>query len=318
MCLFPRLIRNKKYVPNKKNGYTQLTPSDERILYVPIGCGNCIECRRQKANQWRTRLHEEFKSSKQKAYFVTLSISDENFDKIIQDIKTNATNAIAKILVRRFLERWRKKYQFSIKHWFITELGEEHDRLHLHGFIFTNVNLHEELANIWSYGNVYIGDYCNEKTINYCVKYCLKIDEKHKDYKSIILCSPGLGKEYVNKMNIAHRFNGTETKETYRLNDGQEIGLPIYYRNHFFTENEREQLWLQKLDEHKRYVRGIEIDISTEKGLQRYERVLKAQQELNNALGYGNDSKEWKKKEYNITLRTLNANSKYQNARKTD
>ena len=48
MCLYPKLIKNPKYRPNKKNNYKAPICEDERVLYVPVGCGNCIECRNQK------------------------------------------------------------------------------------------------------------------------------------------------------------------------------------------------------------------------------------------------------------------------------
>ena len=58
MCLYPTLIRNKKYTPNKKNGghvdYSEFIngTKDVRTLAVPIGCGRCMECRQQKARDW--------------------------------------------------------------------------------------------------------------------------------------------------------------------------------------------------------------------------------------------------------------------------
>ena len=43
MCLYPKLIRNKKYTSNKKNGWVIPAVFDNRTLFVPAGCGNCIE-----------------------------------------------------------------------------------------------------------------------------------------------------------------------------------------------------------------------------------------------------------------------------------
>jgi hypothetical protein len=40
MCLYPKLIKNRKYVANKKNGGNIPVPSDKRVLMVPVGCGN--------------------------------------------------------------------------------------------------------------------------------------------------------------------------------------------------------------------------------------------------------------------------------------
>ena len=34
MCLYPKLIKNRRYVPNKKNGGVPPQCPDERLLYV--------------------------------------------------------------------------------------------------------------------------------------------------------------------------------------------------------------------------------------------------------------------------------------------
>ena len=61
MCLYPKLIKNPKYIPNKKNNYNPPICTDERIMYVPIACGNCFECMKKKAREWKIRLNEEIK-----------------------------------------------------------------------------------------------------------------------------------------------------------------------------------------------------------------------------------------------------------------
>ena len=64
MCLFPRIVKNPKYKPNKKNGGYPPIWNDIRVLGVPIGCGRCIECMKKKRNEWRVRLSEELKHNK--------------------------------------------------------------------------------------------------------------------------------------------------------------------------------------------------------------------------------------------------------------
>ena len=76
----------------------------------------------------------------------------------------------------------------------ITELGHENtERIHLHGILFTKEDT-QTIADIWKYGNIWIGDYCNAKTINYIIKYVTKVDEQHKGYEPKILTSAGIGK----------------------------------------------------------------------------------------------------------------------------
>ena len=48
MCLYPRLIKNRKYIANKKNGGNIPPVSDLRVLVVPVGCGKCIECKNKR------------------------------------------------------------------------------------------------------------------------------------------------------------------------------------------------------------------------------------------------------------------------------
>ena len=86
MCLYPRLIKNRKFEPNKKNGGVPPPVNDKRTLLVPVGCGKCMECMRKKANDWRTRLLEEIKESK-KCQFVTLTLSNDSYKKL--DIEIN-------------------------------------------------------------------------------------------------------------------------------------------------------------------------------------------------------------------------------------
>ena len=181
MCLYPKLIKNKKYEPNKENGGQVPSLNDERTLYVPVGCQNCIECDKQKRTHWRTRLLEEVKHNTQKGYFITLTFSDENYkelhnkvtnelndklkettdNKEIEKLNTKKTgynldNAIAARATRLFLERWRKKYKKSLRHWLITEIGHNGtENIHMHGIIWTDSEKIKTLAEIWNYGYIW-------------------------------------------------------------------------------------------------------------------------------------------------------------------
>ena len=64
MCLYPKLIKNKKYTITKKNGGQVPSVTDNRVLLVPVGCGKCIECRKQRSRNWQVRLKEEIKINK--------------------------------------------------------------------------------------------------------------------------------------------------------------------------------------------------------------------------------------------------------------
>jgi len=121
MCLYPKLIKNRKYVSNKKNGGNIPPVTDQRILLVPAGCGKCIECKKQKSREWQVRLQEEIRHNN-KGKFVTLTFSNESIKELAKEIKLEGyelDNEIATLATRRFLERWRKKYKKSVKHWLV-------------------------------------------------------------------------------------------------------------------------------------------------------------------------------------------------------
>lgn len=331
MCLFPKLIKNRKYIPNKKNGGIIPAINDKRVLFVPRGCGNCMECKKQKSREWRVRLSEEIRNNSNGKY-ITLTFSNESITKLVKEKNLplkgyELDNELATIAMRRFLERWRKTYKKSIRHWFVTELGGNGtENIHMHGIVWTD-KTNESISKHWKYGGITVGKrlykdgkelnkyetgYVNEKTINYIVKYVHKTDEKHKEYKSKILCSQGIGKGYINRTDSEkNKYNDKGTNETYRTRSGIKTGLPIYYRNKIYSDEEREKLWLEKLDKQTRWVNGIEIDIS--KGEELYYKVLEQEREKNTKLGYGDDKKNWDRKRYENERRNMKVMERLKN-----
>lgn len=294
MCLYPKLIKNPKYRVTKKNKGNVPTPTDRRVLYVPVGCGVCMECTKQKANNWRLRITEDIKKYTN-GKFITLTFSNESYTELAREIKAEGyllDNEIATLAVRRFLERWRKKYKKSLRHWLITELGGNGtENIHLHGIVFTN-DL-DEVEKIWKYGWIWKGkkqgnkiiNYVSARTANYITKYVTKIDQKHKNYKAKILCSPGIGQNYEKTMDWhLNKYKGDETKTTYTTAQGVKMAMPIYWRNKRYTEEEREKLWIQMLDKNERWVVGEKIAADDDDG---YNKLVKYYREINNRLGYG-------------------------------
>lgn len=314
MCLYPRLIKNPRYKPNKKNGGNVPEVKDRRALVVPVSCGKCMECRKQIANSWKVRLQEDIKVHSN-GKFVTLTFDESSLEELqskFPQLKGYALeNASAVLGVRRFLERWRKKYKKSVRHWLVTELGQNStERIHIHGIIWTDKEA--DISRIWKYGHINIGShkwnkgklvfrgehYCNARSVNYMVKYLHKADPKHREYKPKTMCSPKIGANYMETLRAKdneYKPNG-ETKTYYKTPEGLKVALPMYYRNKIYNEEEREKLWMERLDEETRYVNGIKVDIS--KGNEDYFKVLKTQQEKNIRLGFGDDTKDWLKQEY--------------------
>jgi hypothetical protein len=80
------------------------------------------------------------------------------------------------------------------------------------------------------------------------------------------------------------------------------MNLPIYYRNKLYSEEEKEKLWIHKLNKNERWVMGEKIKADDFKG---YDGLLKHYRSLNKELGYGSDEKNWDKEQYELQRRKL-------------
>lgn len=322
---------------NQKNKGVIPPYSDARVLAVPIGCGNCQECRKQRTREWLIRLLEEIKVTPN-GQFITLTFSNEAYKKYyikVQEeieilkaridlefdtlentkrlnkiISYGTDNQVATLATRQFLERWRKKYKKSVRHWLITELGHKGtENIHMHGIIWTEHV--QDIKNIWQNGFVWDGyyknerrqNYVNENTIKYCVKYANKMDIQHQYFKAKILTSAGIGSSFMQSWNAKKYTQGNLEHDYYTTSSGHKIALPTYYRNNMYTEEQREELWIKRLDKLERYVGGEKIDIS--KNDKEYFKQLDWYRERNKELGYGSDRINWKRKYYEEQRRIL-------------
>lgn len=325
MCIHKTLRENRKYLPNKKNG--GIVPpfpihkgkEDKRVRAVPTGCGQCFECKKQKGREWQVRLLEDIKHYKN-ALFVTLTFSDKSIKEISRRYPQlkgyTLDNQIATKGVEMFLNKWKRKYKHKPRHWLVTELGHEGtENIHLHGIIYTD-KTSEEITERWGHGFTWIGDekekgYVNGKTVNYIVKYITKQDEDHKYFKPKILATKGIGRDYIKTFNASrnkYKPNG-ETKETYTTETGHEIALPIYYRNKLYSNEEKEKLWLEKLDKGIMYIDGKEITVN-EKDNTKILKALEQARLKNVRLGYGGNEIDYDQKEYEEKRRQLLMNER--------
>jgi len=304
---------------------------DDRVKLVPIGCQQCMECRRKKSKEWQVRMLEDIKTNKN-GKMVTLTFSNESITKIIEEGKTKEKrdrnivipgtplkelqgyeldNAIAAYAIRKFLERWRKKFKKSLRHWLVTELGHNGtENIHLHGIVWTDEN-YSTIREKWAYGFIYPRTeeqeqkgYVNARTVNYIVKYITKIDRDHEGFKSTILTSAGIGKNYTQTRQAeGNLYKPGQTVESYTNTQGFKYSLPIYWRNKIYTDEEREKLWIEKLNKNERWINGIRIDIS--KNEDYYYKVLEQERMKNIVLGFGTNQTDWDKEEYEKQRRIL-------------
>lgn len=291
MCLNTRIIRNRHYSPTLKNKGIVPIAIDERLKGVEIPCGWCSECARSKRKEWRQRLKEEAISSEYGyGYFATLSISEEKMDELVKIAGTEEANEIARIAVRRFTERWRKKYRRTIRHWAVTELGgNSTERLHLHAVLWVSKEEAREVGRIWGYGNVWIERSRGEATGAYVVKYLCKVDAKHKGFRGRMFTSKNIGAGYlISERARKNRYRGSKTYLKYEDGRNKKEALANYYKRKMYSDEEREVLRLVRMDEGKRFWGGVEIEGSLEdpKILERVKSILRVRRREDAIAGY--------------------------------
>ena len=299
MCLYERQLKNPRYQQSIKNGGIIPELEDNRQLYISIGCGWCSECRKKIANDWRVRLLEEIKLNP-RCTFVTLSYSPESISQLETEIYTKKyrgietdengeiqldVNILAAYSIRMWSERWRKHHKKAPKHWLITELGHNgSERIHLHGLVWNATQ--REIEKTWKYGNVFCGNWVDNRTINYIIKYVTKLDELHKGFKQRIFTSKKIGIGYT----INNGFNKYKDEETityYRNYNGFKMGLPRYWKEKLWTEKEREKLWGYQLDKNETYLIGQKWDKNKMEDFENFRDTLKSVRETNIKNGWG-------------------------------
>lgn len=262
MCKNKIIIKNKRYQPTKKNGYTKETPRDRRLSYIEISCGECKECKKKRKEMWRLRIENELLDSKS-AIFFTGTFSDESIENIKKQYGVKEENDIATKANRLFLERLRKKYNIKLTHWCITELGSKKGRIHIHGIFFIKENqdikyIKDKIKREWDFGWNYLGYVDQGRTINYITKYMLKENENFKEFKPKVLASQKIGIGFIERNKRFYKYkekNGVvEANTKMEYLDGRETYLIKYYKEKLYTTEERENILLSILDENKRRI----------------------------------------------------------------
>ena len=244
-CLRPKTIKNPRYkeggwqkrqiycrdyfgynnsiLKKEPDGSFSWYPPD---YYISVPCGRCVECRRKSRNAWAFRLMTEvnaFKSSH--CTFITLTLDNEHLNKFKDDPKTP---------LKLYIDRLRKHLGYRPRYFFVSELGEENDRLHYHGILFGTPPKslpYEIQRKKWNYGFAWTG-WCDYKTCNYIVKYMLKYKGS---YKPFIMCSNGIGASYLDNGVFEKHLNNFDPKLVVKKN-GYYYPLHRYYVNKLFND----------------------------------------------------------------------------------
>lgn len=304
MCIYEKIIENPAGKNSNKHGLGGDETLPRSMRNIRVGCGRCYECRNAKAGEWKVRLDAELRNNELRAWFITLTMSEESLADLISKVREDENkmrnkrgkgikrkvkikdrswdenivvdavweeegtimnsyghpnnrrweNKVATKAMRLFLERWRKKFKESLRHWMITELGTgDTKRIHLHGIIWCPKEQIMWLRQEWKYGITFVGQYVNGRTIGYIVKYILK-ESQDKSFDPIVLTSPGIGKAYIEENRERHKFIGDETETRVKISNGALMRMPTYMKRHIYTEEERRVLWQRQIEKSKKEI----------------------------------------------------------------
>jgi hypothetical protein len=231
------------------------------------------------------------------AKFVTLTFNEESLNDLRNVVNKDRKlegydldNEVVVLAVKRFRERWRKKTKKSPRHWLVSELGDKNGRIHMHGIVYGSKEMIEEK---WGYGFVDVKEHVNDVSISYITKYITKVDVKHKGYRPKICTSPGIGAGYIERSKGKHTYVKGNTRTDYRLRNGVKVALPRYWKEKLWTEDEREEMWIEMLDKDERWIGGEKIQKKYDREDEQETELRKYWQERNERLGYGKREKKW-------------------------
>lgn len=255
------------------------------IYNIPINCGKCLNCKKNRVNQWSFRLMKELEVSTS-SYFITLTYDTVNIpitnngfmtlkkkpEPVKQrnkDYKDQSLQGFIKRLryyegnlnhVTRIEYEQTKKSgiditkQKPLKYYAAGEYGTKRKRPHYHIILF-NLKDEESIYKAWTSGSVHI-DEVNNNTIDYTLKYIMKANGGYKfkafdGEKEFSLMSKGLGDSYLTKKQISFYKKNLEHNYVFHPK-GYKVPTPKYYRDKIYSDNEKDKqiaIIKQKIDE---------------------------------------------------------------------
>ena len=168
--------------------------------------------------------------------FLTLTYNDEN-------LKWGLNPTLVKRDITLFLKRLRKSLNgYKINYYLVGEYGTKFKRPHYHMILYglSNKAISRFVVSAWNMGHVHIGT-LSERSIQYVCKYhVLRGMNPEGTEKSFMVCSKGIGLDYVEKMKDYH----TEypTSRYYYQYFQYKMPLPRYYKEKIYNEETRDRI----------------------------------------------------------------------------
>lgn len=235
------------------------SPFKKKGESTPLPCGKCPYCRNKRINQWIFRLkwHAKYSNS---AIFVTLTYDNEHVP-----ITPNRLMTLRRKDARLFFVRLRKysgqtkdtPEKDRIKYYIVGEYGSKTHRPHYHAIIFNADVMQVEKS--WKHGSIHVGSITSD-SLAYTLKYINKQkdtkrhnrDDREMEFANI---SNGIGRQYTDNSKIVKRHKEQLYSKPFLTVDGYRLGIPRYYKDKMFTDEEKEML-----AEHMKSIAEAEFD----------------------------------------------------------
>lgn len=150
-----------------------------KLPAMGLNCGQCLGCRLEHSKHWANRCVAEAQMHQENC-FITLTYAPEHLPR---------DHSLNKQHFQKFLKRLRKSVQpKKIKFFHCGEYGDQLSRPHYHALIFghdfndrklwttnngINIDISENLQNLWKFGFTTVGNLTNESAA-YVARYATK------------------------------------------------------------------------------------------------------------------------------------------------
>lgn len=209
-------------------------------LYLPktgltVPCGHCNFCLSNKRADWSFRLYQENKAS-QSSHFLTLTYDDSTVP-VGDDCLS-----LCKRDVQLFTKKLRVANGSKLRYYTVGEYGTRTQRPHYHSIMFgLERPALDRISDIWALGNVHVGD-VTPASIHYVTKYVINREgpavQGREPPFTVMSRRPGIGAVYCSTHKNYHR----EAKRYYSQQCGIYARLPRYYKDKFFTQEEKREM----------------------------------------------------------------------------
>lgn len=225
------------------------------IYNIPVNCGKCYNCKKNRVNQWSHRLMQENKVSIS-AYFVTLTYDTKNVP-----ISEHGVMTLSKEDLQKFFKRLRyfendvdkgvsleeieavqngiKFVSKKLKYYAVGEYGTNRHRPHYYIILF-NIRDKRNISEAWKMGSIDIQE-VNNNTIDYTLKYINKGIEKWDwrkkgRVKEFSLMSKKLGSNFLTKEVRKHYQENLDWNYVI-VDKGYKVPMAKYYRNEILDQD---------------------------------------------------------------------------------